>query len=73
MLACVGENEFGVLFRGNDIARAIQALERALSSLQSSPVAGDRGYAARVSRGGPSPPADGPNLPLTYHPVPDIA
>jgi len=23
--------------------------------------------------GGPSPPADSPSLPLTYHPVPDIA
>ncbi len=23
--------------------------------------------------GGPSPPADGPSLPRTYHPVPDIA
>ncbi len=43
VLACVGDNEFGVLFRGNDIARAAQALERALSSLQSRPVTGDRG------------------------------
>lgn len=43
VLARVGDDEFGVLFRGNDIARSSQALERALTDLQSRPVPGDRG------------------------------
>lgn len=43
VLARVADDEFGVLFRGNDIARAVQALELALISLQSTAMAGNRG------------------------------
>jgi GGDEF domain-containing protein len=43
LLARVSEDEFGILFRGNEIALAIQALERALTDLQSRLVPGDRG------------------------------
>lgn len=43
VLARVGEDDFGILFRGSDIARAGQALERAMTSIQSRPMEGDRG------------------------------
>jgi len=43
VLARVSDDEFGVLFRGNDTARAARALERALASLQSRTIAGERG------------------------------
>lgn len=43
VLARVGEDEFGILFRGNDVARAVQALESALTSLRSRAMVGERG------------------------------
>lgn len=43
VLARVSEGEFGVLFRGDDTARAVRALEGALGSLQSRPIVGARG------------------------------
>ena len=59
VLARVDDDEFGVLFRGTDIARAVQSLERALTSLQSRAIAGERGQyhmngAAALMASGPS-------------------
>jgi len=57
VLARVGEDEFGILFRGNDVARAVQALERALTSLRSRAMVGERsqcsmnGTAALIASG----------------------
>jgi len=42
LLARTGDDEFGVVFHGNETERAAQALERALTSLQSKAVVGDR-------------------------------
>ena len=59
VLARVSDDEFGVLFRGTDTARAVQALERALTDLQSRAIAGERGRylmngTAALSACGPS-------------------
>lgn len=43
VLARVSDDEFGVLFRGNDLVRAVQALKHAMTDMQSRPIAGDRG------------------------------
>ncbi len=44
VLARVHDGEFGVLFRGDDTARAVRALEEALGNLQSRPIVGERGH-----------------------------
>jgi len=44
VLARVGEDEFGILFRGDDVARAVQALGRALTSLRSRAMVDERGH-----------------------------
>jgi GGDEF domain-containing protein len=59
MLASVGDDEFGVLFRGNDVAQAVHTLERVLTGLQSRTVVGDRsqylmnGSAVLIAGGSP--------------------